>query len=1530
MAGRQYMRQSAHGGTAALTGSAGEWKAARQAARLNGEATGQISSLASVKAPTMKAPSSRLGEGVRPVSRRLLTQNPRGHLYGTVVYYEDMELYSQAYWGEIDPVTGVITPIWYGSDLINGQDSDVQSGAVRDGILYTPTCQQDMSGSLVVKWNRRDLETGDVMTPIQFGTNDSAYAYSMCYDPEEDIFHILTLDPNTGSFGVYGQVDPRTWTVETFGKPTGGGYLGAIAYHPGDGQVYGVSDSNELYMIDQATHSLLMVSYIDDDYPLVTTNQTTAMVYSPLDGAFALHYRDINDLKMKLAYLDPETGEVTEGEPLAPGNPWVSCLWTPDAYATNEAPEMAPMPVVDFDGPSLEGSVTLTAPTYSFAGLRLADDAALAVKLVVDGETLFEKTLAPGATERVSLTLAQGVHQGRIECELDGESAPTRTFRFATGHDVPRTPSRLVARENVLTWQGVAPEGANGGYVEPSALAYNVYVDGTLQNAEPIADCTYTLDDSVDLARRTVGVTSVASGQESAPVTVSAVYGKAMTQPWSLKPTADEASLFQVVDANDDDSLFAYTQNQATGEWAFTLWLDRVRGNDWLFLPATSFDRDDILYSLSFLYSGSTPYETLENLSVYIGREPSPEAMTTLLYSHEDFMATYARTISAIFPMAETGVWYVGFHCHSNSADALGVSLSDFALTPLTDRSSAAPSAPAVKVASADKGELKAIVTLDLPTTDLTGKPLAATDLTAEVKCGDNVASVSGEAGKQVSVEVAVPGSGWNDIDVTLSNAAGKGLTHTHRAYVGLDKPGKPHSIVSTPSADNFSTKLTWKAPNNVGANGGYVDTDDLTYIIYQNTGAVFNEVGRTSDLEFVFTPYNSAVQDEYKIGPVASNAMGKSTTPDLPVENLGRPWAIPMVESFGGIFAYYPLHYTVARGFESSRWEALVHITSMGTGATVDCDKGCLAVYNESHTPTIGELVLPKATTSTAMACTFRLRWLDWAHTPVMSVWGRRNGHEELEELAVFEPKRPMAGTWRDEEVNLPAEYADCSWVELRVRAALTDDYDEVGFVDSYALVQNVEYDLKVASIDVPARMENGESAQALVTLLNAGTEAMSGRLEITLTDGDGKRVKEVSKQISRLLPNQNYLEYFDIDVLREYLDSGELTLTASVSSDDDQVPANDTMSATILLSAAMAPSVGDLTARWSEENGSAALLTWSEPDLSYGGFDGFEYQEPFAISEELGMWRNLDRDGREPFIVEGLTWSGNTLPSAWQPIDAVALGVQPGDRLYPHNGSTYLLARAISIDIMAGEEPVQAADWLISPEVVGGTQVTFWYNTLSNSYTEYVELWVSASDDDPESFRYVRTFSKEGDEEWEEVRFTLPADARHFALVYRSYDAFGAMLDDISFTPARLESWVVDHYSVVRSDDGGEPVEVGRVSDATSFLDTTAGDGGAVERYWVKTAVKAAGSHRYGPLSNAASLDRTSIDDLTELQGVTGGKGVIHVSGHEGETLSLYATDGRHLRQLTVPSAQALVGVEPGIYLVKCGNALAKVLVK
>ncbi len=1488
---------------------------------------------------------------VRPASKApmgLPAAEPRGSICGVVASFRGIQSASQAYWGEINPATGRVINMFNGSYLADPQNFDIQGGAIRDGILYIA----DVLTSIVngaqtetIIWRRIDLATGDELTPINFGDDYAAYGYSITYDPNEDMFHILSLDQSTYSFGLYATIDPANgFAVQSHGLLSRNNFLGSIVYNPADTQVYVFDYSNQVYTIDQATDSLIEMGTVDEDYSLIRYQTATAMTYSPLDRSFVACYPDEFTESMKLLFIDDETYSVTESAPLYPDNPYLSLLCCTDPYAELEAPALPAEAVFDFAGAALTGNITITTPELTYGRLPI-EQKQVRMVFEIDGNVIFDADVPVGESQTFTYEGTAGVHQTALTAKIGDKASPVRKTSLCLGNDIPCAPTMLKADNGLLTWEPVSAKGVNNGFVDITALTYDVFENDVKINNEPLTECSFRLDTNRDLSRLNIGVTASANGRTSAPASLSLLLGNAITLPFEMTPTQEEFALFQALDVNGDGTTFEYGRNMNTGDYYVGIDLSRAMvADDWLFLPLLAFDKPEYLYNLSFSYSNLSFYEATENLSVYIGRTADPQSMTQLLYDGQNLYEPTAVTVSRRFALPEAGDYYVGFHC--TSRNGYGIKIGDFRIESLENYSTQAPSTPGVSAKAAPEGALRADVTITAPTLDLAGNSLDSNDtITYTITCGEATATLDLLPGTTGEVSIAVPGSGYNTFSVIGANSKSEGIPTEHRLYVGVDRPLAPRNIKYSTSADNMTITMTWDKPEAFGENGGYVDVDNLEYRIYVVEGVTYNHVGTTRECTFSYTVPTSA-QHQYHIGPSAINEMGESRYSLFTRETLGTPNPIPLVENFSSNgFAYDPVSYTMSGEFVNSSVESISSLLSMGTGVSTDFNSGGLLVYNTGSVPTKAEIVFPKVTTSASQKTGFKLRWLDWKYTPTFSLWARRYGAEVPVKIADFEAECPERGTWKEDIVVLTDGFDDAPWVEFRVHADLSTELKEYGFIDAYELLQNVENDLKVASVTGVKEATVGDEVNFQVRVINAGLEVMNGSLMTTVTDAAGNVLRSETDDIRRLQSNREYLKNISFNIEAEYLANAPLTITATVEADDDEVPENNTVSTRLEIKAHEAPVVTDLTAERTVDN--TIALAWSQPDLTVSGKDGFEMAEPFVLSDYIGQWQNIDFDGRTCWVINGLEWPNNREPAGWMTIDAEALNVMSDARLAPHSGRQYLMARSCEYDEETSEGMVQASDWLVSPEVAGGTEVTFWLGTISVDYTEYVEVWWSATEPEfdpyvpvtPDengsvqtsstngSFKRLRTFSKSGDDAWEFVNFTLPAEARYFALRYASFDSFGAMIDDLVYTPARLANWELAGYKVLRTVDGVQEIIADNVQE-TSWNDNSPVN--ATAKYNVITTVLNNGFRKDGPLSNTVSIDAAMVDDLRALEGVYGITGAIVAEGLENQSLAIYAADGKLMQYVHIVSDCQNIPIQPGIYIVKAGNALAKVMVK
>lgn len=233
-------------------------------------------------------------------------------------------------------------------------------------------------------------------------------------------------------------------------------------------------------------------------------------------------------------------------------------------------------------------------------------------------------------------------------------------------------------------------------------------------------------------------------------------------------------------------------------------------------------------------------------------------------------------------------------------------------------------------------------------------------------------------------------------------------------------------------------------------------------------------------------------------------------------------------------------------------------------------------------------------------------------------------------------------------------------------------------------------------------------------------------------------------------------------------------------------------------------------------------------------------------------------------------------------------------------------------------------ADDWLISPEVVGGTTVSFYvyaFDSLYGSYSQSYSFCYSESGTEITDFVVLETKSYK-DEAWAKVEFSLPANAKYFAIHVVNYEnRVSLMFDDFEFTKGS-KPFVVESYNVYRNDE-----LIANVVEPAYADDMTQLDEEVDYRYEV-TVVYA--DYGESMLSNVVILD-----DLTAVDGIdaAGAKIVVRgnevtISGCAGNAVAIYSISG-----YAVYSAPAVddvkVTLASGVYLVTVGNTTTKIMV-
>ncbi|MBD5218015.1 MAG: hypothetical protein HDS73_05935 [Bacteroidales bacterium] len=1519
----------------------------------------------------MEIPTKSAPKAINHLATRS-AEAPRGKAYALVPSHSMAAGLNAAMFGEVDLATGRFSQIYRGVEYSLGEDYNYLTTCIVDGIVYIPAYTQNMvTNELASYWRRIDLESGQQLDNIEWGAGDiSGFYYALTYNPEKKKFYGLGMNLATGTTSELYEIDltgatPRKEYLGNLESTRVPGMAASLCYNPNDGELYTIKSSGKMYIVPQEFSPTLVevkqfsTDISQDEFKFIPEQgYSQPLTYSPKDRAFVSVYQNQASNSMDLVFMDVEDMECYAGESLNPLGYYASldCI---ESYAEDNAPSQAVIDEIKHEKSSLSGEFVFTASAEVYDGSAINNEV-LTMSAYLDDELLSSQVCTPGQKVSLPFTTTQGNHSFSIVPEFklaNGSTVKgpeTRLVRWI-GNDNPLAVTNVKYDKDLLTWTAPGAMGYHAGYVDVEALEYDVYLDGKKQNAEPLKECKYTFENPGDLTRYAITVTATANGMTSEPSrAISEVLGSALALPQTFVPTADQANLFSTyIGRSNYDFNFVDGAVPAMGLFV-SQYTDTP--DNWLFLPKMSFPSKEHLYSLAFTYSNfyTTSEKNQCNVKVYIGKEANPASMTELIIEREAAVVNNPLTIDALFAVPEAGDYYIGFYtgeaAYNNSR---GIKLWNFEVNSLENVSSKSPGAAEnVTVTPCPDGELAAVIECTVPTKAIDGSDLAADtgDITIKAECenGDS-AEASGKPGDKVSLKVNSNADGFNFFNVTTYYKGERTVKRNYRAYLGIDTPLAPQNIRGEASADNKTLHLTWD-PVTIGVNGGWVNPNTVLYEVSTLSGATLSKVGETHSNTFDFTPYDTSKQQSYYVGPVAVTEMGSSVRSEFANEFLGALYEVPMVEEFSPTtstsFSTGPWRFKATDGFDNCPFSHLSSGVGLGIGDPA-LNGGAFICTALSAGSRWGELRAPKVTTTGINETRIGIRYWDYFDAATMYIYGRRYGQSQEELLFTINPDRPSElgdSHWVDWNEVLPEAYQNCPWVQLYVRCQLTGGDYSYCLLDNYRIYQDVDHDFRITGVSGPASAWAGETPTYSIIVNNSGLEAGRTTLVVRYFGDNGDQLGRMDVPVRRLTPAGNYTFSMPIEIKPEYLKYKELKVTADIEDEEDQVEMNNHRECTVALRDNQLPLVTNMYGSWNDAH-DTPTITWDEPDTEYGDLESFEFETPFEITGNIGDWINVDMDEKTPFAIEGANWPDSDKACGWQVFDPTKVGILGAERYTPISGKNCIMARSCAF-IEGVEDPTQSADWLISPEVVGGTDVTFQFCTGDSQYTETVEIWYSTGSREIGNeivqngnewtcgeWKRLRPFSKSGTDVWEECSFTLPKDAKYFAFVYRSWGQFNAMIDDISFTRATPKQWEIVGYDVYRratsGDLKGSYENVAWHTADRSVSDAALGDNNA--SYYVHTVVRREDGKEFtSPRGTGLNIYALGVDNVDALNGVHGGHGEIIVNGLSGREVAVFTADGKCVRQLTITDSRQSIPADAGVFIVKSGDKIAKVVVK
>lgn len=944
---------------------------------------------------------------------------------------------------------------------------------------------------------------------------------------------------------------------------------------------------------------------------------------------------------------------------------------------------------------------------------------------------------------------------------------------------------------------------------------------------------------------------------------------------------------------------------------------DNAVGNDWLISPAIHLDGKNI-YNVEIVVNMGAK----SNLRLTLGTSPDPSTHTEIL-DLPGLEGTWQTAHNTDFSVPCEGDYYIGIY---NYNDKNSFYLNLFSLKVTAGIDSDIPAAPTdLTVTPASNGAASAELSFTVPDKYANGDVIDGT-LDLYVYRNENVAhQAKGTAGTLFKWTDNNPDKGENVYKVYASYGNKDGIMAEKTTWVGPDLPQTPKFTVFRTTGKNMKVSLEW-TPADKGAHsdqGYYYDPSQVTYTVYR--GIKSNEmiaigenltsttfVDDFSNLPEMAEAHKQG-QFSYFYAVSASNSTGESKS-GADIIAVGKPYELPQYESFAdGQLNLRPWLTDPITG--SFSWSA-----SRGEYAQ-DGDNGYTKFQNDWGGNADSRLISPVFDISGSenpMVSFYMYHWLasqveaDNGATRMYLEVSRDGG--PFERLCEDIPAGYELSGWVEHRISLK-DYKDSETVQFGFRG-LTDNGWMYFFIDNFHFEEQQANDLAVDSFYGTTGLNiDGEGAYR-VNYLNRGTKTAAGYTVDFYKDG--KLIE--SAPGTSLEPGETASVAFtytfnaaDVDTPNEF--SVELNYQADGNSTN-----NKSQTVRTSVRPSYYPTVDGLSA--SEEDGTA-VISWNAPELPSGDpvVDGAEDYESFVIND-FGQWISYDGDqklsGRD---INLPNWPNSEINQAfivWAPTELEGFDSENYANYLPYEGTKCFLVWLANLWDWDTFEPPTNDDWLISPEVSGGTQLSFMVKGISDIdlEDETYQIMYSASGTDISDFTVLKDGVAKA--QWEEVKVDLPADANYFAIHYNATDQMGIMVDNVSYVPV-TSSLKIQGYNVFRN---GQKLN-GELVKTTTYTDNELPDGDVVYR------VAAVYDRGTSNASEPYSLVRSGVSGLGhEVCTVRVVAGTLMVTAPESVQLRVYGIDGKAVMNTTVNGTESYT-LPGGFYIVEIGGRTFKVAI-
>ena len=383
-------------------------------------------------------------------------------------------------------------------------------------------------------------------------------------------------------------------------------------------------------------------------------------------------------------------------------------------------------------------------------------------------------------------------------------------------------------------------------------------------------------------------------------------------------------------------------------------------------------------------------------------------------------------------------------------------------------------------------------------------------------------------------------------------------------------------------------------------------------------------------------------------------------------------------------------------------------------------------------------------------------------------------------EEILLGNPIELKSGDeegWSEFILDVPAEAQENN-CQLMFTGTGTYAYSGKFYLDNISIMSYLDHNLAV-NVTSPAKaLEIGQEVTFPVTIENKGSNTES---DYTLTlFADGEKVTEaVGPEVESMGKASAELSF---KVLPKYAEK-EIKFTVALTLEGDGDEEDNEAELSIPVNSNDLGRVQTVNATLATD-ASKVTLEWTAPEVStdptYAEVtESFEDWDAGSMEGQNG-WIFVDVDNEPEYGINNINYGKKYAAMIAENFN----GGNYGTTLESYEGN-----KSLAVSQLSSSYNTDSDNWVISPEVRGGSDVTFYAISLCPNYTsssDIFDIYYSEGGTEISDFVLLEETMVVTSSDWSEKSFSLPAKATRFAIRVYGRHSYPIVFDSFTFTAA------------------------------------------------------------------------------------------------------------------------------------------------